>query len=331
MSDAGSPARKKFKLVRGYLRGYPVWCTWQVTYRCNFRCSFCHYWKEELDREEMGLEEFEAGAKKLGKLGSLMISLAGGEPLLRPDLAQIIAILSRDHFPMLTTNGWLVTRRLAKALFSAGLWGASVSLDYADPEKHDAQRGREGAFQQAVQALKFLSQARMKRYQRVNLMATLNHDNLEDMEKLIQLAAEHDACFMVQPYSVLKTGDPAFLPRAGVSQHLLKLKEKYKNFLSHPLFLKKFDQCFNGGVPGCASGRAFFNIDNFGRVAKCVEFRQNPVGNIKDKPMEDLFARLRLEYGRNHCQGCWYNCRGEIEALYTTRGLISRLPALLFS
>ena len=331
MNDGASPTRKKMKLAFGYLRGYPVWCTWQVTYRCNFRCSFCHYWKEELDQEETCLEEFEAGAKKLEKIGALMISLAGGEPLLRPDLPEIISILSRYHFPMLTTNGWLVTKRLSRELFSAGLWGASVSLDYSDPKKHDAQRGREGAFHQAVQALKFLSQARVKRYQRVNLMATLNHDNLEDMEKLVQLAAQYDAYFMVQPYSMLKTGDPTFRPRAGVSQHLLKLEKKYKNFLSHPLFLKKFDQSFTSGVPGCASGKAFFNIDNFGRVAKCVEFKDSPVGNLRDKPIEDLLARLRREHRRNSCQGCWYNCRGEIEALYTTRGLISRLPTLLFS
>ncbi|MFQ5904121.1 MAG: radical SAM protein [Candidatus Binatia bacterium] len=331
MDSGTSPARKKLKLVWSYLRGYPVWCTWQVTYRCNFRCSFCPYWKEEIDREESPLEEFEAGAEKLRKLGALMISLAGGEPLLRSDLPQIISILCRYHFPMLTTNGWLVTRQLARELFKTGLWGASVSLDYCDPDRHDAQRGKEGAFQRAVEALKFFSQERVRKYQRVNLMATLNHDNLEEMEKLVQLAAQHDAYFMVQPYSILKTGDPTFLPPPRVSQHLLKLKKRYKNFLSHPLFLRKFDQSFVEGVPGCASGRAFFNIDNFGQVAKCVEFKESPVGNLNDKPVEDLVLLLRREYRQNRCQGCWYNCRGEIESLYTMRGLISRLPTLLFS
>jgi len=45
---------KKARLVRAYLARYPVWCAWQVTYRCNFRCRICGYWKEPHSaREEL--------------------------------------------------------------------------------------------------------------------------------------------------------------------------------------------------------------------------------------------------------------------------------------
>ena len=330
MGEILSPLQKRGRLVRAYLKGYPVWCTWQVTYRCNFRCSFCYYWKER-PVDEATLEDFHIGSEKLSQLGSLMINLAGGEPLLRKDIPDIVAILSKHHFPMITTNGWMVTRKLARRLWEAGLFGVSVSIDYADPERHDKERGMPGAFERAVYALRYFSEERVKRFQRVNLMAVLKEDNLNDMEGLIRLASIFDAYFMVQPYSPIKTGDMRSLPSPGVSQHLLNLKRRYKNFLSNPYFLKNFDLALNGGVPGCASGRAFFNIDNFGYVAKCVEFRHEPVGRISDLSVEDLLSLLREENRKNTCQGCWYNCRGEIESLYTLRGLLHSLPILLFT
>lgn len=63
----------------------------------------------------------------LSRISSLMISIGGGEPFLRADLPSVIAALARRHMPLLTTNGWCVTAENARAVFQAGLWGASVS------------------------------------------------------------------------------------------------------------------------------------------------------------------------------------------------------------
>jgi molybdenum cofactor biosynthesis enzyme MoaA len=113
-----------------------------VTYRCNFRCPFCGYWRDKLGLEaETTVQQFAEGAKKLAQYGTLMISLAGGEPLLRTDLPQIIRSVAAYHFPFLTTNGWLVTEEYAREIMQAGIWGVSVSIDYATPERHD-QRHR---------------------------------------------------------------------------------------------------------------------------------------------------------------------------------------------
>jgi MoaA/NifB/PqqE/SkfB family radical SAM enzyme len=142
-----SPFRKKARLLKARLRGYPVWVSWQVTYACNFRCLGCQYWKEDVNfsREararESSPEDFRIGAARLGELGSLLINLAGGEPFLRPDLPEVISAVAEQHFPMLTTNGWLVTEENARAVWEAGLWGASVSLDFNDDASHDQQRG----------------------------------------------------------------------------------------------------------------------------------------------------------------------------------------------
>lgn len=325
-----APTTKKWRLFRAWTSRHPLWCTWQVTYRCNFRCGFCQYWRDPMgSRPEQTVEQFEEGSRRLASLGTMLVSLAGGEPLLRPDLPDLVRAVGRWHFPFITTHGGLVTQPLAEELFDAGLWGVSVSIDYADGAKHDKARGVRGGFDRAVGALACFRKARRYKWQRVNLLAVLLHDNLDQMEDLIKLAAEHDAYFMVQPYSSRKTGSDRFRHANGsVSGRLLELKGKYPNFLSNPRFLANFDRYLNGGVPGCRAGRAFFNIDSVGDIAICVEERERPVANLyRDSPRK-LVQALRARSAGNNCTDCWYNCRGETESLYRPVALLQSLPTL---
>jgi len=325
-----SPWKKRFRLASGYFRSRPMWCAWQVTYRCNFRCRFCHYWKERPAKDdEQSLADIRAGARTLAEMSSLLVSIAGGEPTLRDDLPEIVRALARYHFPFITTNGWRVTRESARSLWRAGLWGVSVSIDYANPEQHDEQRGVPGAFERALRAIRFFVQERTQKHQRVNLMTVLNHENLAQIEDLLQIAEREGAWFMVQPYCELKTGDESFCPPTGCSSELLRLRRQYPHFLSSPVFLEKFDMARNGGVPGCTAGRTFFNIDNYGQVSICVEERRHPVGSLAQDSAQDLLTRLRERNRANRCQACWYNCRGEVEALYSLRGALHALPTLL--
>ena len=325
-----TPSEKKARLVRAYLGRHPVWCAWQVTYRCNFRCRICSYWKEPHSAsEELAPADFARGAQNLARNGSMLINLAGGEPMLRQDLAEVVAALARRHFPLLTTNGWRIPPQRARRLWDAGLWGVSVSIDYPDAARHDTQRGVRGAWREAVRAVETFRDTRTADHQRVNVMAVLTADNQDDLEGVVRLAQDLGANVMVQPYGVLKTGDASHRPRPPVSDHLLDLHRRYPAFLSNPYFLGRFDEALDGGVPGCRAGRATFNIDQEGLVAKCVEDRRRPVGSVIDTPMPVLEARLRERWRANRCKACWYNCRGEVEALYSARGLATALPLLL--
>ena len=328
-----SSTYKKLQLFRGWATGNPIWCAWQVNYRCNFTCRFCHYWNDPAgDLPELSVDDFARGAAKLKSLGALLISLAGGEPLIRPDLVDIVAALAEAHMPFVTTNGWLATPELAEELFAAGLWGVSISIDYADAERHDFQRGTPGAWARALRAIDAFVAARRYPWQRVNWMAVLVDDNLDQLEPMIEMAAARGAYFMVQPYGVRKTGNPRFRAtgeRSGVSKHLLALRRKHPNFLSNPYFLARFDAALAGGVPNCLAGRGFFNIDSTGAISVCVEERARPVANVFEHSAREIVRRLRAADGHRGCTACWYNCRGEIEALYRPSGVLSSLPTML--
>jgi MoaA/NifB/PqqE/SkfB family radical SAM enzyme len=318
-----SPTQRKRRLFRAWTSGHPLWCAWQVTYRCNFRCRFCGYWHDTLGQApEPPVAQYALGAKKLARFGTLMVSLAGGEPMLRTDLPEIIHEIGRYHFPFMTTNGWLVTKDSAKAIMEAGIWGVSVSIDYADPAKHDAGRGMDGAWEQAWRAVELLSAARVDKFQRVNVISVLLDDNLEDTEALIQMAAERGAYYMVQPYSFRKTGSKAHGHQGpAVSPRLMSYFDKYSNFASSPVYVSQFDEYLANGIPNCKAGRAFFNIDSTGDVAICVEQKHAPVANLYHDDAGVIRQKLRAAAKGNTCIDCWYNCRGEIESLYTPYGL----------
>jgi len=326
------PLQKKWRLFRAWASRHPVWCAWQVTYRCNFRCRFCHYWHDPLGwGPEPTVDDYARGAGKLAQLGSLLISLAGGEPLLRLDLPEIVRAIARFHFPFVTTNGWLVTPQAARDLMQAGVWGVSVSIDYADPARHDRRRGMSGAWEQAWRAVEMLSEARVHKFQRVNVISVLMDDNIDDVQPLLEMAARRRAYYMVQPYGYLKTGTRAYEHNNGpVAPRLLALREAWPNFLSNPYYLSQFDSFLHGGVSGCKAGRAFFNIDSAGDIAICVESKGRPVANLYRDDIRLVRDRLREASRDNRCTQCWYNCRGEVESLYRPGALMKSLPTLFF-
>ncbi|WP_221031134.1 GTP 3',8-cyclase MoaA [Actomonas aquatica] len=122
-----------------------------VTDRCNFRCPYCMP-KEVFgpgypflrDPQLMATDEIVRIAGAFVRLGVEKIRLTGGEPLLRADLPTLIARLKGElGVPdvALTTNGWLLERRL-DALREAGLDRVNVSVDSLDPERAGRMNGQ---------------------------------------------------------------------------------------------------------------------------------------------------------------------------------------------
>jgi uncharacterized radical SAM superfamily Fe-S cluster-containing enzyme len=86
------------RLARDLLLKRMLHCNLQVTYRCNFRCQICDFWKPQYQTaHELSLADIRVIGAKLNRLGTMIISLAGGEPLIREDLSDVIAILNRAH------------------------------------------------------------------------------------------------------------------------------------------------------------------------------------------------------------------------------------------
>ncbi|CAB1129184.1 GTP 3',8-cyclase [Candidatus Hydrogenisulfobacillus filiaventi] len=113
-----------------------------VTDRCNFRCVYCMPrtvfgagFRFLPRRELLTFEEIARVARVAVRLGVRKIRLTGGEPLLRSNLEELVALLAA--LPgledlALTTNGSLLTPARARALYAAGLRRVNISLDALD-------------------------------------------------------------------------------------------------------------------------------------------------------------------------------------------------------
>jgi 12,18-didecarboxysiroheme deacetylase len=174
---------------------------WNMTRRCNLRCIHCY--SSSADRlypDELTTAEARAMMDDLAAFGSPVLLFSGGEPLMRPDLPDLLRYaVGRGMRAVISTNGTLITREHADVFRDIGLSYVGVSLDGMEPT-HDRFRGRTGAFQAALAGLRNCREAGIK----VGLRFTVNRHNLADVPAIFDLLEQEDiprCCFYHLVYS----------------------------------------------------------------------------------------------------------------------------------
>ncbi len=309
---------RDLQFALGVIRRRPFHCLIQVTNRCNMTCGFCDFWPNGVPaHQELSLDDYRRLEEQLTGLGRFMISIEGGEPLLRPDLVEIVRILSQRHVTILYTNGWHVTESLAAELFAAGLTQAGVSIDFADAARHDTQRGLTGACERAWRAVASLRDTAPHAGRQVHVMTVFMRDNVDDLERLLQQSAERKVghCItLLSKHGYRRAGGE--WPDRPVSAHLVELWQRYPHFRLFREYLDRFDAFLAGeSLPTCRAGVQSFNIDHLGNVSPCIEKIDQPVGNVRKESLRSLHQRLvEVDAGHN-CQKCWTACRGVNQTL----------------
>ncbi len=128
----------------------PFQMTLSLTNRCNFRCDYCHIPLQQ--RDELTTAQWVALIDALCDGGMGRTSLIGGEPLVRPDVGEIVRHLkSRGVHASMNSNGWLVCDRLDE-LSSLDL--VCLTLD-GTQALHDKQRHK-GSYVRVLRAIEAL-------------------------------------------------------------------------------------------------------------------------------------------------------------------------------
>jgi MoaA/NifB/PqqE/SkfB family radical SAM enzyme len=322
MSLIGTMA-KDARFALGLVKQTPFDCMIQVTNRCNLTCTFCEFWNNPAPkREELTLAEMEDIAAQLDEMGCFIVSIEGGEPLVRSDIVDIVRIFSRRHITALFTSGWFITPELARALWDANLTHASVSIDFADAARHDAKRGQPGTAERAWRAVDILRDTAPRGGKQVNVMTVLMDANWQEIEPLLQQTAARG---IGHQFTMLSSagvrrgnhgGDDA-APPIGISAHMTQLWEKYRHIRYFRDYFGKMDAYLSGDpMPTCRAGTQSLNIDHVGNVATCIERIDRPVGNIRKERLAALHEKLRAQSAEvAACQDCWTACRGLAQAM----------------
>ncbi len=112
-----------------------------LTQACNLNCIYCHAEGEKNPEQELSAEQIAEILRVAQSFGIRSVKFTGGEPLMRPDLAQIIRSVPPGMEVSLTTNATMLAER-AQELKDAGLNRVNVSLDTMDPERYKQIAGK---------------------------------------------------------------------------------------------------------------------------------------------------------------------------------------------
>jgi 12,18-didecarboxysiroheme deacetylase len=157
---------------------------WNMGRRCNLRCVHCYAQSKDIEyKNELTTEQGKELIDDLAKFGAPVILFSGGEPIMRTDLPELAQYArSKGMRAVISTNGTLIDKKMAKVLKEIGLSYVGVSLD-GMRETNDKFRGVKGAFDLALQGMRNCLAEDIK----VGLRFTINKKNVKDIPAIFDL------------------------------------------------------------------------------------------------------------------------------------------------
>lgn len=177
-------------------RDFPLMATFQLTNKCNFNCRMCNIGSNPR-QDTLPLPVFKKIIDELALMGTVYVTLSGGEPLLIKDILEYVSCAKRKICSVnLVTNGYLISEGLARAIEEIKLDSISVSLDGLG-ENNDLIRGVPGAFARTMEGIGLL-----KKYAPdvvITVNTVISRQNLDELKSLVDLTGQLGVMHKFQP------------------------------------------------------------------------------------------------------------------------------------
>jgi len=301
-----------------------------LTRRCNLGCQHCYLDAgTRLDGEDGELTTIEV--KSLiddiaGLAPECMIVMTGGEPLLRPDIEELVAhAAKRKLMVVLGSNGVLLNAKRIKRLQKAGLAGAGISIDSLDPEFHDHFRGCPGAWAKTMASLDACREEGMP----FQIHYSVTDDNACELDQMIAFAKSAGA-LALNIFFLVCTGrgekvtnismetyedvlgkitarsrtEKDLMIRAKCAPHFKRMALELDP--DWPITLA---QGYDAG--GCLAGTRYCRVTPEGAVTACP-YMETEVGSVRLSSFSDIwqhneqFEKLRQPKLEGRCGDCEY-------------------------
>jgi Fe-coproporphyrin III synthase len=314
---------------------------WNTTRRCNLKCVHCYSRSEDIDYGgELSFEEGQALIDDLAQFGSPVLLFSGGEPLVRRDLLDLIRYaVSRGMRAVISTNGTLITRKMAEELREIGLSYVGISLDGLE-ETHDSFRGVSGTFRRVMAAISNCQEFGLK----VGLRFTINKRNYTDIPGVFDLVEERNIpriCF----YHLVYAGRGSDLVNEDLDDErtrevvdLLLDRTKSLHDKGMPVEVLTVDNHADGPYTylrltredparaaevlsllqmneGNNSGRGIGCVSWDGSVHADQFWRHHTFGNVRERPFSEIWTDpsdeflMKLKEKKKHVTGRCARCR----------------------
>jgi MoaA/NifB/PqqE/SkfB family radical SAM enzyme len=279
-----------------------------TTYRCNARCRMCNTWKYPSQvAEEIGVEVYQ----KLPFIRT--INITGGEPFMREDLNDIVAVLKQKTKRLVISSNGYFTDRILNLFDRHRDIGIRISLEGL-PEANDRLRGIPDGFDHGIRTLIELHRKGVKD---IGFAITICDDNAADIMELYHLAkmmglefataAIHNSFYFHKYDNKFLQPESAAAELEKLINELLKSKKPKDWFRAY----------FNCGLINyieqkprllpCEMGYDSFFLDPFGRILPCNVLDES-MGNLREMSFDDIWHGDEAEKIRKQVKTCPRNC-----------------------
>ena len=184
------PERPKRPLLEVDFDQTPFTVAWEVTRACAYACIHCRAEAQpKRDPRELTIDEGFRLIDELVEVGRPILVVTGGDPMMRPDLFDLIRYASGRglRVALSPTATKLVTPQRLREAREAGVARIQMSLDGSRPEVQDAFRGRPGAFQRTLEILDDIRNAGIS----LQIGTTVSRYNVDDLEAIARVVGEY--------------------------------------------------------------------------------------------------------------------------------------------
>jgi MoaA/NifB/PqqE/SkfB family radical SAM enzyme/protein-L-isoaspartate O-methyltransferase len=276
--------------------------TLAVTNRCPLKCGHCY--NAGRSQSDVPFADWSRLAGRLQDLGAVMITVTGGEPLLRNDIVQIVRAFDDRSCVNLGTSGWGLTDALAGQLKAAGLFAVGISLDSIDEFEHDRHRGEKGSFRAALQAVETSAAANLYPY--FVKMADRQFLKPEIFWTYLEFArgAGVREVHLLEPCAVGRlAGDESVMLNTAEREMMMDLQKQAAAREDLPV-VSTFTYLEDEGAFGCGAGISHLYVDGSGEVSPC-NLVPLSFGNFLEKDLDEILTSMGEHFRtpRTSCVG----------------------------
>ena len=255
-----------------------------LTKGCNLRCRHCwiapRFQGEATESPSLDVSLFRSILDQAKPLGLTSVKLTGGEPLIHPQIHDILDMISAERVRLvMETNGTRCTPEVVEKIKACVNPFVSVSLDGSDRETHDWVRGVRGSFEASVQGIRRLADAGLHPQVIMSIMRR-NSDQIESLVRLAESLGAGSVKFnIVQPtargelmHSQGETLSIEELVALGTwVEREFSSSARIKIFYSHPAAFRPMSRMFgdNGDGAGVCGIFTVLGVLGDGAYALC--------------------------------------------------------------
>jgi radical SAM protein with 4Fe4S-binding SPASM domain len=275
----------------------PVSAAIDLTHRCNNDCVHCYCSLPAGDagaiRGELTLVEIEKAFDELRDLGCLWLLITGGEPLLRPDFAEVYLAAKRHGFIVsLFTNGTLVTDALVELLRKYPPFAVEITMYGATPESYEKVTRVPGSYRAYWEGVNRLLRGKVK----LNLKAMALTVNQHEMRRLNDIARGLGCEFRFDPLlnrriDGRRHARPEELRVAP--EDVLRLDQAFpERMKEHEEFCRKMvgEPVASRKLITCGAGSSTLHLLPDGTVLPCLMLTSLG-GSLREKPLREIWER----------------------------------------